>query len=439
MVRAEKKIVFLSHAWEDRTIVQPFKDAFFGDTTFNQDAYECFFTSDPSDPSIPPGVNIWTQIEEKLLRCEYFVAFCSPNYFKSQTCQNELGAIKALSARKKGNSIQIIPVKLADFHPSYINHIISQSSIYIDPFQSSGVKEIAKLLNSVLNFATLQAYERVAQEVKKARDDLAQSKDHRVVSLWQKHLTDRSYPNTPVTFFIEVCQYPDVAVGLSKKGGVSLVWALNRSPLLVAAAYDSQTEYLMAHELRFEMLQTKNKYRLVIFKEWKEAEAYQQCSPKYHKDETGVNLTQDQLEKRRKDFRDSVEKAGAKLLFTTRSRIKRTTIFQYAGSLGEDYWDFGYVKTDVAADAEFLFVSGFDSPSFVTDPGQLHSKSIRHLALYSKPHDDRYEVLRKPQYATLYGPFRGLFDVVDSLLSPSAATANVFVTEKDISKLQDQD
>src|SRR5690349_18184449 len=101
MTKSRKSnVAFCSHAWADREIVQPLKDAFFGktDSLLKLD-HELFYTSDPQDPSIKLGELIWDAIEQRLVACEHFVAFCSPSYFKSQTCQNELGAIKALCVK----------------------------------------------------------------------------------------------------------------------------------------------------------------------------------------------------------------------------------------------------------------------------------------------------------------------------------------------------
>lgn len=438
-----KRVVFLSHAWEDRTIVQPFKDAFFeaSRSLLETTQYEWFYTSDPIDQPIQPGDHIWRVIEQRLFRCAYFVAFCSPYYFKSQTCQNELGAFSALSGNAStAFPSQMVPVKISELNDKYYNHIINPGVLYIDLFTPEGVERLCKALRPALK-ATVPASDtrckEVATKALEARDKLVQSKDHRIVSLWAKHLADKKYPNAPVTFFIESFQYPDIAVALSKQSKHSLVWALNRSPLLMTAAYDDQKSYLMAHDVRFENLEVQRKYRLVVFADWLEARAYVTSNPDYHFNVTQRRITKNQLLKRRGAFEKSVERCGATLRFTTRKRVATAVAVEHAALLGVDYWDFGFVKTEANEDAEFLFVSGFDSASFVTKGKPLHGGDIRHLTCYAKPHDDRYSVLRTPPYKGLFGPLRGLCDVVDSLLHPDTTTTNVFVDKASIAKLED--
>lgn len=442
---ANGKVIFLSHAWADHKIVQPFKDAFFGAAnSLLKSEYEFFYTSDPQDPSIKAGEVIWDTIEKRLLRCEHFVAFCSPSYFKSQTCQNELGAIKALCAKAKMLKEplpQITPIKLDDFSPKFYNQIINQGVVNIEWFKKDSVIAVVKTMESALTLTPVDTdprYSDIATKAAEARDEIARSKDHRIVSLWEKHLADPTYPNSPVTFFIELCQYPDIAVDLSEKGAELLVWALNGSPLLATRAYDDPSSYLMDHDRRFAGLKVSRKYRRVVFTDWNEAKAYLDCNPAYHKNATGRTLTLDQLNNRREAFVKSVEVgAGAQLRFTTRPRANQAVAQEHANSLGADYWDFGYVKTTLAADDEFLFVSGFDSVSFVPDGQPLHTKAMRHLSLYSKPHDDRYAVFSYPAYAPLYGPLRGLFDVVDSLTNPSSETPRKFVDKDHIGELEE--
>ena len=76
-----KRVIFISHAYEDRALIAPLQDKILG-KFLRKSRYDIFYTSDTNDPSIKAGEDIWPTILKQLRRCDLFVAFCSPSYFK---------------------------------------------------------------------------------------------------------------------------------------------------------------------------------------------------------------------------------------------------------------------------------------------------------------------------------------------------------------------
>jgi hypothetical protein len=437
--RRQKTVIFFSHASADAKAIQPLKDALNAKANglLKKSEWELFWSSDPQEPPVKGGEDIWDEIRNRLLRCVYFVVFCSPNYFKSQHCQNELGMIKGLEAVSAGNAkLRIIPVKLADLNSRYFNLLVNQAKLEYDVRKPENLVALFKMLQPALKSlpkASSKCYSKIAKEAADGRRKWEELQDHRIVSLWQKHLDDRRYSNSPVTFFIEFCQYAQVAEDLSEKGTKVLLWALNRSPLLTKEAYNSSKRYLLDHDIQFQKLRAEKKYRLVIFKDWQEAESY--IKPKPFTGLKGKNIDVNQQIKRRMAFEKSVQEGGAELWFTTRERARKAIASTHANCIPAAYdsWDFGFAKTNETSDGEFLFVSGFDSRSFTG-----HADDLRHLTLYANHHDERYCVFGEPEYALLYCPLLGLCDVATSLIRGPTANNSVFVNRNNIAELRDR-
>jgi hypothetical protein len=342
-------------------------------------------------------------------------------------------------ARAEGKTPpNILPVKLAEFDSKFYNQIINHGELNTGLFTEHDVYTLIDNMAGVFLAVPARSdprYEQVARLALEARQNLAENKEHRVVSLWYKHLRDLSYPNSPVTFFVPLWQYPKISLHLSQRAVHTLVWALNRSPLLATAAYD-QPGLLLPHEIAFQNLPASRKHRLVIFRDSKEVAAYANCDASYHKVETRRTINKSQLQERKKYFEESVCQHGGQLWYTTRERARDLVPAERAKHLGEDYWDFGFVKDAAAEDAEFLFVSGFNSASFKPSATAFLANDLRHLTLYAKPHRQEYEDLRRlPAYSCLFGPLHGLCELVAELIVSTHNSSSTFVDKANIQRL----
>ena len=135
-------MIFLSHNWKDKDVVEPIavrlKDVYGEDNIF----YDSW--------SIKPGENIIGKMNEGIKNCKYFFFFISNNSLKSSMVDLEWQSA-LFKAAKEG--IKFIPIKVDDCYPPQI--LIS--TLYIDMY-SYGIENTIRDMFDIINNTNSKEY-----------------------------------------------------------------------------------------------------------------------------------------------------------------------------------------------------------------------------------------------------------------------------------------
>src|SRR5258708_30331951 len=82
--------IFLSHAWEDKSFVEPLYQAL-------KDEFDVWYDK----ARITLGDSIYEKISEGIRECDFGVVVFSPNFLRKNWTQEELNGLKALQTEKR--------------------------------------------------------------------------------------------------------------------------------------------------------------------------------------------------------------------------------------------------------------------------------------------------------------------------------------------------
>lgn len=449
MPASEDEIVFVSHSWLDSDLIDPFIQEFFpkkdclpADSSLIP-GFRVVYSSDANDPDkrVRVGAQIWSELENYLLNCSYFLAFVSENYFRSQTCQNELGAIAVLQGiLSESKRPAIIPVLLEPLteHQGF-NQIINKGRNYLLYQDAQSVGDILEYLKPIFKPNKYNQLKRGAKKVAKAIKE-AYGKPrtaHSVKNLVLAHFGDRTSTDNPVTYFVKRLEYELISVQLSKCGKQRVVWSVYHSPLLVTSAY--QTPSLQTHyDEAFQNLAQPTKIRLVIFGDYVEANAYVECELEWHKEKLcSLDMTKRRLRARQRAFEKSC--LNSTLLFTTIPALNQFLGIEKENPTGlkeEDFLEFGYFDFD---SGHLLFNSGFYSGCETGDSNPQRPEAyyqVGHFMVH-KPDlcNEVAELFARQHCHRLFGHLKHLERIAEEVVSPHPNPA-FFVTKDKMKELK---
>jgi hypothetical protein len=410
-----KKKIFVSHASEDKELVQSFVD----------NILEGYLGIKSEDILFTSSNNLAHKLEkddkdyvEKLLQfvreCELFIIIETLSFIESQACQNELGAAFVFNPTLDENIITkivadtsssiLLKKRIVTFADDFASGNTNQFYLYQKlkyTFAEKSLKDFADKLASYELLCLGKKADNFKEFAKKVEEAYEQHKQKSYSIIKTAKIiinalteTDTFHGFHPIVVFGKRQYYNDLAVEVSKNAKLKLLWTIHKSPLLVESAY-YETNFLTEYDKQFASFETKEKIRLVIFESKEAAKAYKECNQEYHNARINSELTfypisPNMLENRKKAFEENILNNRGTLFFSTIEKIRgklkenpkigRILENPSLKDFEPDY-ELGFIYNDnVDERKNFGFATGFNSQS---SNNEYSEGMIKHIVFYS--------------------------------------------------------
>lgn len=416
-----KKAIFLSHASNDKGVVQAYVDHLFDETALGAQGYRLFFTSTANlEGLLPGGAQTWRDISDALKYTTYFVAFLSEAYFDSEWCIAELAIFQATKIDLPPQLVSIdedCEGRRKDCPLTQDRNVLKTS---IDELQRvvAGIRNAGIPLKASIDFAALR----------KQIDTAIQERDERKKGIFyavaREHFSRPRAKDNPISFFVERDEYEQTSINMARSAENVLLWTLFGSPLLVADSY-SRPDYLMPYDVDYEKkCSARKKVRVVIFRDKKEIEAYLSCDEEWHNSELlkhkiPLTITHPQLLDRKLSFEKSAT-AGGELYFTDPDKLLRCVAKPPTSFTPDTPLEFAYADYRADGSPRLLMETGFSSPfsmKWGSGTGNPQAPSFGHVTFYKPLKELPAERIKAVDpYTRLYGHLGHLWEIAEKAL-----------------------
>lgn len=444
MANLNEKVIFLSHASEDKSVVQAFVNHIFDEDELKKNGYKLFFTDTANlkNRGVAPGAKTWEKMVEHLHATVYFFAFLSEDFFESPWCIAELAIFQDLQSTKDELPPPVTLVIDNDVNRTIRNLGMTQA-LKIPGIRNRTLKGLMVDLKSAsIPIKPDANCETCKSDMLTAISERRKRKEGEFFELARRHFTRPRTSDNPVSFFVARHEYEQTAINMGTAAREKLLWTVFQSPLLVADAYDHDS-YLMPYDLAFEGFEAVSRVRLVIFRSKEEAAAYDSANENWHNDalrkhKISKTLTRAQLIARKANFQASASKNGGDLLFTEVSHLPKCINTSPPPTYDEkSFLEFAYSDYGQGAPT-LLMETGFSSPfSLEHGSGTVNplAPAYGHVTFYRELKADAQKRIKEVRpYDAFYSHLGELWQIAESVFRNNL-DPTVFVRSDEIDKL----
>lgn len=393
----ETKTIFISHSSIDKLIVDSIEELLYCIKDFEVKYNILYSSSNKLGNRFDKGEDIGIRSIEASNECDIFIAYISEDYKKSSICMSELGCgfYRFINNKDKENkNFFFLPIKddyvqFNDLPLLLLNKIINQNSY----------DELKNIITDELKLKFDETKKDKIIEIKEKLNEKYNGKDYNL-NLSKNQITDyientfnctSLLSQNPFVQYVNRQLYNELHINLTKFGDEHLIWSAYKNPLDVEG-YLLDEDNLTSYDKEFAKAKSRNKKRLLIFKDNKDFDSFENPTEQKKKDRKNafVKINSGCLYYCYEDKIITEFKNSKKKISQTKEHIESETTEQEEkkSNKNELYWEFAYLKS-ISKHIELMTFSDFDN-------SQTSVREERLPLFFLHPKDDKvFNYIRK--------------------------------------------